>query len=79
MDCLAHTVWQYTALELNDMGAQGKALRAELAHRTGRTSVPNIFIGGEGIGGCNDGPGLMTLQSEGKLVPMLKAAGAMPE
>ena len=43
------------------------ALRAELAERTGRTSVPNIFIAGEGIGGCNDGPGLLTLQKEGKL------------
>ena len=46
---------EYTALELNDMGDKGKALRAELAERTGRTSVPNIFISGEGIGGCNDG------------------------
>ena len=68
---------EYTALELNDMGDKGKAFRAELAERTGRTSVPNIFISGEGIGGCNDGPGLMTLKENGKLVPMLQAAGAL--
>ena len=67
----------YEALELNEMGDKGKALRAELAERTGRTSVPNIFIAGEGIGGCNDGPGILTLEKEGKLVPMLQAAGAM--
>ncbi len=30
-----------------------------------------------GIGGCNDGPGLMTLQRKGELVPMLKSAGAL--
>jgi glutaredoxin 3 len=68
---------KYTAVELNTMGAEGMALRAELAQRTGRTSMPNIFIAGEGIGGCNDGPGIVTLQAEGKLMPMLKAAGAL--
>lgn len=67
----------YAVFELNEMGDRGKALRAELAERTGRTSVPNTFIGGEGIGGCNDGPGIMTLKEEGKLVPMLQAAGAL--
>lgn len=30
-----------------------------------------------GIGGCNDGPGLMTLQRKGELVPMLESAGAL--
>ena len=53
------------------------ALRAELAELTGRTSVPNTFIAGEGIGGCNDGPGLMTLKENGKLVSMLQAAGVL--
>jgi hypothetical protein len=32
---------------------------------------------GQNVGGCNDGPGVMTLHKEGKLVPMLKQAGAM--
>lgn len=30
-----------------------------------------------GIGGCNDGPGLMTLQRKGELVTLLKSAGAL--
>jgi len=59
------------------MGDEGKALRAQLGVMTGRTSVPNIWIAGEGIGGCNDGPGIMTLEKEGKLNPMLKSAGVM--
>ena len=68
---------KYKALELNEMGDEGKALRAELAERTGRTSVPSTFIAGEGIGGCNDGPGLIPLKDEGRLEGMLKAAGAL--
>ncbi|KAI7842755.1 hypothetical protein COHA_003504 [Chlorella ohadii] len=67
---------KYTALELDQM-ADGKALRAELAKKTGRSSVPNIWIAGKNVGGCNDGPGVATLQDKGELVPMLKAAGAL--
>ena len=68
---------EFKAFELNEMGDEGKALRAELAERTGRTSVPSTFIAGEGIGGCNDGPGLIPLKGSGKLDEMLKAAGAI--
>ena len=39
--------------------------------------MPNIFIAGEGIGGCNDGPGLMTLEKSGELMPKLQAAKAI--
>lgn len=67
---------KYVALEL-DQREDGYAIRAELAEKTGRTSMPNIWIGGTGIGGCNDGPGITTLQKEGKLEGMLKEAGAM--
>ena len=67
---------EYKALELDQM-ADGMALRAELAEKTGRTSMPNIWIGGQGIGGCNDGPGLLPLKSQGKLDSMLKEAGAL--
>lgn len=66
----------YEAVELNEMDG-GMAIRAELAKKTGRTSMPNIWIGGKGIGGCNDGPGILTLQKNGQLVPMLKEAGAL--
>lgn len=67
---------KYTAIEL-DQVPDGYALRAELAEKTGRTSMPNIWIGGTGIGGCNDGPGIATLQANGELMPMLQKAGAV--
>ena len=35
--------------------------------------MPNIFIGGTSIGGCNDDPGIMTLDNEGKLDGMIAA------
>ena len=44
---------------------------------TDRTSMPNIFIGGVAVGGCNDGPGIATLAREGKLDAMLRGAGAL--
>ena len=55
------------------------AIRAELAVKTGRTSVPSVWIGGKYVGGCNDGGfgGVKPLQAEGKLVPMLRDAGAL--
>jgi len=54
------------------MGKEGYALRYELAKMTGRTSVPAVFVGGEFVGGCNDGGlgGVMTLESQGKLKGM---------
>ena len=57
--------------------SDGKALRSELGQLVGRTSVPAIWINGEFIGGCNDGPGLMTLDKQNKLDAMLKQAGAL--
>lgn len=44
---------------------------------TNRTSMPNIFIKGKSYGGCNDGPGVTTLDNQGELVPLLKQAGAL--
>ncbi|WIA15661.1 hypothetical protein OEZ85_002287 [Tetradesmus obliquus] len=67
----------FTALELDTLGQEGKQIRAELAAMTERTSVPNIWIAGKNVGGCNDGPGVMTLHKQGELVPMLNAAGAL--
>lgn len=40
---------------------------------TGERTVPRIFIGGKTIGGASDA---MTLHNEGKLVPLMKEAGA---
>jgi glutaredoxin 3 len=69
---------RYTAVELDVLPA-GYALRAEIAEMTGRTSVPAIFIGGTFVGGCNDGGlgGVMTLNNQNRLRPMLEAARAL--
>ncbi len=39
--------------------------------------MPNIWISQKPIGGCNDGPGLLTLDRKGELRPMLQSAGAL--
>ena len=45
--------------------------RAEMLKRAGgKHTVPQIFIGGKHIGGCDD---LMALDRSGKLDPMLAA------
>lgn len=45
-------------------------LRAHMTQLTGRTSVPQIFIGETHVGGCDD---LHALDARGGLVPMLQA------
>ena len=42
-------------VELEELGLEGKRLRAACALATGRTSMPNIFVGGRSIGGFTDG------------------------
>ena len=46
------------------------ALRADMTRITGRTSVPQIFIGDTHVGGCDD---LMALDERGGLLPLLQA------
>ena len=49
----------------------GSPQRAEATERSGRSSVPQIFIAGRHIGGCDE---LMELDRTGKLDPLLAAA-----
>jgi glutaredoxin 3 len=42
--------------------------RDKMINRTGRTSVPQIFIGDTHVGGCDD---LFALDAKGALDPML--------
>ena len=42
-------------IELDIDLAVGYPIRAELGRRTGRTSVPSVWIGGQFVGGCSDG------------------------
>ena len=43
---------------------------AQMVALTGRRSVPQIFIGGTHVGGCDD---LMALDRTGGLLPLLQA------
>ena len=45
-------------------------VRAEMAQKAGRTSVPQIWIGAAHVGGCDD---LYALERAGKLDALLKA------
>lgn len=67
---------RYRVVEL-DLEPQGAAMRARLGARTGRTSVPSVWVAGECVGGLNDGPGLAPLDADGLLEPKLRAVGAM--
>lgn len=49
----------------------GSARRVESNRRSGRTTVPQIFIDGRHVGGCDD---LLALDRAGKLDGMLRAA-----
>ena len=44
-------------------------LRAEMQQKSGRRTVPQIWIGERHVGGCDD---LYALEREGKLDPLLK-------
>ena len=46
-------------------------LRREMAQRSGRVTVPQIWIGEQHIGGCDD---LMLLARQGRLDAMLEQA-----
>jgi len=47
------------------------AQRAEMMARTGRRTVPQIFIGDTHVGGCDD---LIALDQRGGLMPLLHGA-----
>jgi glutaredoxin 3 len=44
--------------------------RAEMMQKSGRRTVPQIWIGERHVGGCDD---LYALEREGRLDPLLKA------
>ena len=49
------------------------AERTRMIEETGRRMVPQIFIGGTHVGGCDD---LLALDQRGGLLPLLGAASA---
>jgi glutaredoxin 3 len=58
------------AFEEIDAPSGSQARRAAMERSGGKTSVPQIFIDGAAIGGCDD---LVALDRAGKLDPLLAA------
>lgn len=60
-------------LEL-DNESDGEEVQSVLYSLTQQRTVPNVFIGGEHIGGCSE---VMSLRRDGSLEQKLVSAGAM--
>lgn len=58
------TLAQLETIDLDEQPDQ----RAIMVEKAGRTSVPQIFIAGEHVGGCDE---LMALEQSGKLDQLL--------
>ncbi|AES71494.1 putative thioredoxin-disulfide reductase [Medicago truncatula] len=58
-----------------DTESDGGEIQAALAEWTGQRTVPNVFIGGKHIGGCDS---VLEKHRTGQLVPLLNDAGAIP-
>merc|ERR1712032_122323 len=59
-----------SVLEL-DNESNGSDIQAYLGEKTGQRTVPNIFIGGKHVGGCDD---ITRLQQSGELKKLVAAA-----
>merc|ERR1739848_458200 len=62
---------KFDAVDLDKIGSQ---MQKALAEITGQRTVPNIFMKGNSIGGCDD---LMKLHSTGVLEQKLKEIGVL--
>ncbi|KMS98629.1 hypothetical protein BVRB_3g070270 [Beta vulgaris subsp. vulgaris] len=79
--CISHSVMQLissyganaTVYELDDM-SNGQEVDKALQRLGLRPSVPAVFIGQKLIGSAKE---IISLQVQGKLMPMLKEAGAI--
>ncbi|KAJ4712364.1 Glutaredoxin [Melia azedarach] len=63
----------YKVIEL-DKESDGSIIQSALGEWTGQRTVPNVFIGGKHIGGCDT---VVEKHQEGKLVPLLVDAAAI--
>nr|KYP51566.1 Glutaredoxin-C1 [Cajanus cajan] len=63
----------YKVIEL-DTESDGSDIQSALAEWTKQRTVPNVFIGGKHIGGCD---AVMEKQKADELVPLLKDVGAI--
>eukprot|EP00873_Tetraselmis_striata_P020961 jgi/Tetstr1/441225/TSEL_029481.t1 len=60
-----------TVVELDSL-ADGNEVQGALSSVSGSSTVPQVFIGGEFLGGCDD---TMSAHRSGKLMTMLEGAG----
>ncbi|VVB17824.1 unnamed protein product [Arabis nemorensis] len=63
----------FKVLELDEM-SDGGEIQSALSEWTGQTTVPNVFIKGKHIGGCDK---VTETNKQGKLAPLLTEAGAL--
>ncbi len=61
------------AFEEISLDGNPEARKAMMARAGGRSSVPQIFINGTHVGGCDD---LHALEHDGRLTPMLAATAS---
>jgi len=61
---LEHKGVQYTEIDIE----RESGMRQEMIERSGRTSVPQIFVENIHVGGCDD---LYAFEQQGKLDPLL--------
>jgi len=67
--------WTIDIIQLNEQPEDdGYKIQTELLTKTGRKSVPNIFIGGQAVGGNSD---IVFLHERDLLVPKLAAGVAV--
>jgi len=60
---------KYEVLELDQL-AEGAAVQAALAEKSGQRTVPNVFINGDHIGGCDD---TLKLHADNALMAKIQA------
>ncbi|CUB02675.1 glutaredoxin 3 [Marinomonas fungiae] len=65
----AKQLLQYKQADFNEINVDGNhALRQEMMEKSGRHTVPQIWIGDRHVGGCDD---LFALESAGELDALL--------
>ncbi|KAL1347277.1 hypothetical protein HN51_020752 [Arachis hypogaea] len=72
-DLLTQLSASFKVIELDEEG-DGGHIQAALAEWTGQNTVPNVFIGGKHIGGCDS---VLEKHRANQLVPLLNDAGAI--
>jgi glutaredoxin 3 len=64
--------YDFQGIELDELNDED-GVQDALERISGLSTVPNVYIGGKHIGGCDD---TVALHMRGELIPLLIAAGA---